>query len=226
MKILNISKTYQNKQVVQPTSIHLHPNSCLGLLGSNGAGKSTLIKLLLGLTLPDNNTEAKIYSDKIAYLPELPYLPKSLTARQIVMHAAAIHQVSSARVEEILNLVSLHSDYWDKPTTTFSKGMQQRTAIAFALVGNTPWLILDEPMSGLDALGRREILDIIIKLKGASTGILMCSHSVPDLVRACDHVAIMAHGKIHETITIHEHSLKEAEQLENRLAELSQRISS
>jgi len=224
MHIHKLSKSYKDKTVVQHASISLQEGSCLGLLGANGAGKSTFIKMILGLSMPDIPPEEPINHDAIAYLPELPYLPQNLTARQIVHHSANIHGIAEKQVNNTLKLVNLNAQYWDAPIRQFSKGMQQRTAIAFALVSNAKWLILDEPMSGLDALGRREILDIILRLKKQGTGILMCSHSVPDLVRVCDQIAIMVAGEIHETRTIHEHSLQEAEKLEQTLAEMNKMV--
>jgi len=95
--------------------------------------------------------------------------------------------------------------------------MKQRTAIASLLAGEPDWLILDEPMSGLDAMGRKQMLDVFEKQKSSNTSILMCSHSVTDLVRLCQQVHIMANGKICESIIISEHSMREAEHLEERL---------
>jgi len=222
MNITNLSKKYKNKVAVKDASIRLQKSMCIGLLGANGAGKSTFLKMILGLTIPDYTTDTPRYHDAMAYLPELPYLPQNLTARQIVTHSASIHHTPVAHVAQTLELVKLNKRDWDTPVRNFSKGMQQRTAIAFILVSKAEWLILDEPMSGLDALGRREILDIILRLKKEGMGILMCSHSVPDLVRACDQVVIMVTGELHETHKIYEHSLQEAENLELRLAEMNQ----
>jgi len=224
MNINNISKTYKNKTVVHHVSISIQEASCIGLLGANGAGKSTFIKMLLGLTLPNKPSSIPVYQDAVAYLPELPYLPQNLTAHQIVRHSANIHRIPDTYIDTTLQLVKLNKQHWNTPVRNFSKGMQQRTAIAFALVTKAKWLILDEPMSGLDALGRREILDVILHLKKQGVGILMCSHSVADLVRACDQVAIMVAGEIRETRQIHEHSLQEAEQLETSLAEMNQSV--
>ena len=106
---------------------------------------------------------------------------------------------------------------WSRPIGTYSKGMRQRAALAYALAGNPLWLVLDEPMSGLDAMGRKHILALLVKRKANGCGILICSHIAPDLVRLCDRVLIMANGEVRENVTIENHSMEETEYLENRL---------
>lgn len=225
MQFSQLSKTYNSKKAVDNASIELTSGSIHGLLGANGAGKSTLIKMLLGLVVPDSHPDAQnkksMIAEKVAYLPEHPVLPTSLSAIQIVSHAAKIRARSAASADATLERVGLNPDFWNKPVRTYSKGMLQRTAIAYALAGNVDWLVLDEPMSGLDALGRREILDVFMDIRSEGIGILMCSHSVPDLVRACDKISIMAKGVICETVDVVEHTLEEGARLEARLAELT-----
>ncbi len=219
MQFDHLTKSYNGRKAVCDVSIKIEPGSIYGLLGANGAGKTTLIKMLLGLVRQDS---ASVHQDmsqhRIAFLPEHPYLPLTLSAIQIVSHASKIRGLDSKEAEKTLERVNLNRDYWHKPVRDYSKGMQQRTAIAYALTGKVDWLILDEPMSGLDALGRRHMLDILLQIKKEGVGILMCSHSVPDLVRSCDKIHIMAKGRICETITIEEHSLQEADIIESKLA--------
>ena len=99
--------------------------------------------------------------------------------------------------------------------------MKQRASIAYALVGQPEWLILDEPMSGLDAMGRKQMLEVFKAYGKSGVSLLMCSHSVGDLVRLCDVVHIMSKGKLCESVTISEHSMSEAELLEERLTHWS-----
>lgn len=224
MLFSNLSKTYKGKYAVKDASIELQAGSIHGLLGANGAGKSTLIKMLLGLVVPDSvpsSDDLNMQAKKVAYLPEHSTLPTSLTAVQIVSHAAWIRTNTPNTASETLSRVGLDPEYWNKPVRTYSKGMLQRTAIAYALAGDIDWLILDEPMSGLDALGRKEMLDVFMDIRNGGIGILMCSHSVPDLVRACDTISIMAKGVICETVNVVEHTLEEGARLEARLAELT-----
>ena len=214
MDIKQLTKKYQDNQVFESIELHLLPGVAHGLLGANGAGKSTLIKIIMDLVFADSGQIVK--PESMSLLPENPYLPDNLTAYQIVSHACR-SQKASNQPDELLLEVQLKKEAWHKPIRTYSKGMKQRTAIAYALAGTPQWLILDEPMSGLDAMGRKQMLDIFQKRKDNGMTILMCSHSVTDLVRLCQQVHIMAAGKLCETFDIQEHSMHEAETLEQKL---------
>jgi len=220
VRLIEISKNYKDNIAVAPLSLEFDRGVSHGLLGANGAGKSTLIKMMLGLVLPDDG-HAEFDNEsfgQFSFLPEQAYLPSTMTAYQLLQYGRSITQDTKRRPEELLELVGLDQKAWRRPIHTYSKGMCQRTSIAYALIGNPSWLILDEPMSGLDALGRRHILDLLLQWRTDDRTILMSSHIVSDLVRLCDKVHIMAKGRFCETIDIHEHTLKEAEMLEARLA--------
>ena len=218
----NIKKNYAHKQILHDVSLQLQSNHITGLLGANGAGKSTLIKSLLRLIQINAGEINGLEHKKIGYLPEMVSLPSSSTPWQLIQLALSFKQSDANKTADLLQMVNIQDNKWHQPLRTFSKGMRQRVALAYALAGNPDWVILDEPMSGLDALGRRETLHIIKTIHQQGTGILICSHIVPDLVRICDDVLIISKGSIIKKQAIEQHSMQEAEALENFLAEIEE----
>ncbi len=214
MIIQDIQKTYNTTCVLDIPQLSLDKGKVHGLLGANGAGKSTLIKILTGLVYADQPQPLALGT--LTMLPENPYVPIHLTALQWVSHACRI-QKAGASPEELLQEVALKQDAWHKPVHTYSKGMKQRTAIAYALAGQPEWLVLDEPMSGLDAMGRQHLLRVFEKRNKQGISIVMCSHAVTDLVRLCDQIHIMANGRVCESVSIVEHTMAEVESVEERL---------
>ncbi|ATX79839.1 ABC-2 type transport system ATP-binding protein [Mariprofundus aestuarium] len=217
LTVTNLSKQYNHNLVVDDVSYSLHRGEAVGLLGANGAGKSTMIKSILGLVRPSRGT---IIHPELspAYLPELPQLPTSLSALALLRFKCSALGLDSALAEECLMEVNLSKKAYKQPIKQYSKGMRQRTALALTLCGNPMLVCLDEPMSGLDALGRVEILNLLKEKKKQGAAFLMSSHIVPDMVQLCDRVLIMAHGRICEDVLIQEHSLEEAMALEGKLA--------
>lgn len=214
----NIHKSYHHTVSLHDISLTLEAGRVTGLLGPNGAGKSTLIKCILGFIKPDQGNIAIAADTTIGYLPELAKIPRSLSAWQMIQLACQLtNSDSTEHISTLLNTVLLDQRHWHKPLATFSKGMRQRVALAYAIAGQPRWLVLDEPMSGLDAMGRRQFLDILLELNKQGTGMLICSHIVPDLVRLCDHVLLIHQGSIIDRIDISAHSMEEAAALENRL---------
>ncbi len=217
----NLVKTYHTKKALNGVSISLNPNEITGLFGTNGAGKSTLIKCMMNLISFDegsiHHNSEQPQNTHIGYLPELIQLPESISALQLIRHGLRLKQSDPNLAEESLTEVGLDSAFWNKPISTYSKGMRQRTGLAFALAGNPSWLVLDEPMSGLDAMGRKHVLELLKKRHKEQCGILICSHIVPDLVRLCDRILIMAAGEVRENFIVEKHSMEEAEHLESRL---------
>lgn len=178
-----------------------------GLLGPNGAGKSTTIKLLMGIIFPTAGSArmlGKPVSDvamhrDIGYLPEQPYFYDYLTATEVLDYFARFHGYSSAergeRVRKMLQKVGL--DTAGKiQLRKYSKGMLQRVGLAQAILHDPKLVILDEPMSGLDPVGRREVRDIILELKKAGKTILFSTHILPDAEMLCDRVGVIAGGKL------------------------------
>lgn len=217
LTVSNLSKDYRQRPAVADASLTVAAGEAVGLLGANGAGKSTLIKCIMGLV---HSSRGSIVHPGAApaYLPELPQLPVSLSALALLRFKCRACGLPSALAEESLRAVRLDSEAYGRPVRHCSKGMRQRVALALCLCGNPQLVCLDEPMSGLDALGRVEILNLLQQKKHEGAAFLMSSHIVADMVRLCDRVLIMAHGRICEEVTVREHSLAEATALEEKLA--------
>ena len=178
-----------------------------GLVGHNGAGKTTLIKTLIGLISPtrgsvrmfDGPANSPSVKAKIGYLPEAAYYYEFLRADEILRFYAGLFGLSGAaaerRIDEMLDLVGL-SDRREIRLRYFSKGMLQRIGIAQALINDPSLVIMDEPMSGLDPIGRKDVRDIILELRRRGKTIVFSSHILSDIESLCDHVAILAKGKL------------------------------
>jgi ABC-2 type transport system ATP-binding protein len=179
-----------------------------GFLGANGAGKTTTIKLLMRLMYPTSGTARILGSDvgdtrmhaRIGYLPEHPYFYDYLTAREFLEYCAELFGYDRAerkrRAVEQLSRVRLDEKAWDKQLRKFSKGMLQRVGLAQALVNDPEVVFLDEPMSGLDPIGRREVRDLIASLRQTGTTVFLCSHILSDIEVLCDRAAIMQRGRL------------------------------
>ena len=179
-----------------------------GFLGANGAGKSTTMKLLMRLIYPTTGRAAILGRDindvamhaRIGYLPEHPYFYDYLTAREFLEYCAELFGFTRhdcrQRAEELLARVRLDEASWDKQLRKFSKGMLQRVGLAQALVNDPEIVFLDEPMSGLDPVGRREIRDLIASLRQHGTTVFLCSHILADIEVLCDRAAILQRGRL------------------------------
>lgn len=182
-----------------------------GIIGPNGAGKSTTLKILMGFiaaTAGSAGIFGRPPSDSsvhqhIGYLPENPSLYENLTVVDHLYFAARTTNFRgsvAARVEEILARVDL-AQVAKLPIRRFSKGMTQRAALAYALFHEPELLVLDEPMSGLDPLGRQLVVDIIRDYHARGHTIIFCSHILTDVERICDRIAIMNHGELQTIAT-------------------------
>ncbi|HET6344050.1 MAG TPA: ABC transporter ATP-binding protein [Myxococcota bacterium] len=184
-----------------------------GFLGPNGAGKTTTIKILLGLMRPDTG-EARIGGHpshrpearaRLGFLPERAYYPAHFTARELVLQHAVLAGAGLAearrRAAEVLERTGL-APHADARLATFSKGMLQRAGLAQALVGDPDIVILDEPMSGLDPLGRRDVRQIMAALKDAGKTVFFSTHILPDVELICDRVAILVGGRVQRVGTL------------------------
>src|SRR5919199_298376 len=179
-----------------------------GFLGANGAGKSTTMKLLMRLIYPTAGRASILGQDigdikmhaRIGYLPEHPYFYDYLTAREFLEYCAELFGYTRAdcrqRAEDLLALVRLDEASWDKQLRKFSKGMLQRVGLAQALVNDPEIVFLDEPMSGLDPVGRREIRDLIASLRQRGATVFLCSHILADIEVLCDRAAILQKGRL------------------------------
>ncbi len=188
-------------------SLRVEEGEIFGFLGPNGAGKTTTLKLLMGLIFPTEGTariqgrsidDVAMHAD-IGYLPEQPYFYDYLTARELLDYYARFSGFSreqrNERVNRFLELVGLTAAA-DVQLRKFSKGMLQRAGIAQAIIHDPKVVFLDEPMSGLDAIGRREVRDIILKLKKEGRTVFFSTHILSDAELLCDRVAVLVNGKL------------------------------
>jgi ABC-2 type transport system ATP-binding protein len=192
---------------VDDLNLQVRQNEVFGLLGPNGSGKTTTIKMLLGLLHPTKGkalvlggegTDPKINS-RIGFLPEESYLYRYLNARETLDFYGRIFGLPSElrkmRVEALLDMVGLKA-VANRSVGTYSKGMARRIGLAQALINDPELLILDEPTTGLDPIGTRQIKDLILKLARRGKTILLCSHLLADVEDVCDRIAILYGGKI------------------------------
>lgn len=178
-----------------------------GLLGPNGAGKTTTLKILLGLLKPDKGEISILGKEvgnlsglaQIGFLPENPYFYSHLTGSEFLDFIAQLFSISKSerlkRKAELLKLVKLET-FADEPMHKYSKGMLQRLGIAQSLINEPALIFWDEPMSGLDPIGRRDVREILRDLKSKGKTVLMCSHLLPDINDLCDRVGILFKGKL------------------------------
>jgi ABC-2 type transport system ATP-binding protein len=216
LKVTALGKRYGELWAVRDAAFEIAGGEAVGLLGANGAGKSTMIKCIMGLV--HVTTGSAELTGPYAYLPEQPQLPPSLSALSLLAFKCRASRISVDQASAVLSEMRLSDTDIVRPLRQYSKGMRQRASLAFTLCGDPDLILLDEPMSGLDALGRAQILDVFKRHKARGAAILMSSHIVSDMVQLCDRVLVMAHGRICEAVSIEEHSLAEAKALESRLA--------
>ena len=200
---LNLKK----KRSLENLTLQVETGEVFGFLGPNGAGKSTTIKLLMRLIFPTSGT-ARILGksiddvrmhERIGYLPEQPYFYDYLTATEVLEYFARFHQMTEAdrheRVAKMLKKVGLETAKKIQ-LRKYSKGMLQRVGLAQAILHDPEVVVLDEPMSGLDPLGRREVRDIILELKRAGKTVLFSTHILTDAEMLCDRVGVIVGGKL------------------------------
>ena len=197
IKVEALNKSYHGKKVVDQISFEIEEGELFALLGSNGAGKSTTIKMMLNLVKKDSGEITFPQKQEIGYLPETPYFPPFLTGKEVLLYYGELQKIPKKELatecESLMEEVGLEND--GTKVRHYSKGMLQRLALAQALLGNPSILILDEPCAGLDAMGRIEMLDLILQLKKKGKTILMNSHILSDIEKVCDHGIIMKKGR-------------------------------
>ena len=194
-------------RAVESLSFEVRPGEIFGLLGPNGAGKTTTIKMLLGFVRPSSGraliggAEAGSLAARrnLGYLPENPSLYEFLRGDEYLVFAGCLSGLSRAearrRAAARLEQVGL-AGRADRPIRKFSKGMVQRLALAQALVGDPQTVILDEPMSGLDPIGRKDVRDVILKLREEGRTVLFSTHILSDVEQICDRVGILVDGRL------------------------------
>jgi ABC-2 type transport system ATP-binding protein len=202
-------KPFTGKKVeaVRGVSFEVRRGDIFGFLGPNGAGKTTTIKMLTGLIFPTGG-KATILGEqvpsseamgKVGFLPENPYVYPYLTPREFVSLCGRLNGMSGAHlareVERVIERVGIGYAI-DRRVGALSKGMLQRTGFAAAIVHSPELLILDEPMSGLDPVGRKEVRDLIVEEARAGRTVFFSSHILSDVELLCDHVCILRKGEV------------------------------
>ena len=192
---------------VDDLDLKIRTNEVFGLLGPNGSGKTTTLNMLLGLLYPTRGKALIFEGDgadpkinaRVGYLPEESYLYRYLTPRETLEFYGRLfglaRRVRKDRIEALLDMVGLKA-VANRPVGTFSKGMARRIGLAQALINDPDLLILDEPTTGLDPIGTRQIKDLILTLARRGKTILLCSHLLADVEDVCDRIAILYGGKV------------------------------
>lgn len=207
LEITGLEKSFNGKKVLDGVELQVPANSIYGFVGQNGAGKTTTMKIIMGLMKADAGSVSvcgqnvtfgqNLTNQYIGYLPDVPEFYEFMTPKEYLMFCGDITGMSksesTARAEELLELVGL--DGYNKRIKGFSRGMKQRLGIAQALFNKPKLLICDEPTSALDPVGRKEILDILVKAKEEST-IIFSTHILSDVERICDRIGFLHNGKI------------------------------
>ena len=197
----------KKKKILKGISLAVEEGEIFGYLGPNGAGKTTTIKCILGLIFPKKG-KIEIFGhssyslqakEQIGYLPENPYFYDYLTASEFLHFYSQLSLMKKKdkedKISSLLSLVSLEQSA-SLPLRKFSRGMLQRIGLAQALLNEPSLVLLDEPLGGLDPLGRKEIRDIIVKLKAEGKTVFLSSHILQDIEMICDRVAIIVNGQI------------------------------
>jgi len=221
IQFVEVHKTYPKqinrspaKHALKGVSFALKQGQTLGLIGQNGAGKSTSIRLIMAYMQADQGKVIVLQHEHndpalrrhIGYLPETSTFPPNLTCMELLRFAGRCCNMSGTLIEQRSKTLLTRLGIWDerkRRLSEYSKGMQQRASFAAALIHDPKLLILDEPMSGLDPIGRAEIIALIHDLRQQGKSILFCSHLLDDVERITDDVAILHQGHVlyHGTIT-------------------------
>jgi len=214
--IVDVTKMYAGRvHALQGVSMQVGRGELFGLLGPNGAGKSTLVKIMTTIVRPTTATGTILGAPighrptlaRVGYLPEHHRFPQYLTGRQCVEFFGAMSLMRRAdrkrRAAEMLEVVGMRS-WGDRRVGTYSKGMQQRTGLAAALVNDPQLVILDEPTDGVDPVGRREIRDLLVRMRDDGRTVFLNSHLLSEVELVCDRVAIMLKGKVERQGSLYE----------------------
>lgn len=208
LEIQGLYKKFGQNNIIKGLNLEVKENTIFGFIGENGAGKTTTMKMILGFLKPDSGV-IKVCGEKVSfgetktnrfigYLPDVPEYYGYMTPIEYLKLCGEITNMRKRDIktksEELLELVGL-SDYKKRKISKFSRGMKQRLGIAQALLNEPKLLICDEPTSALDPIGRKEILDILLKVKEKTT-VIFSTHILSDVERICDEIAILKDGKI------------------------------
>ena len=211
----NLTKIYRDfwgrekVRALKALDLEVNKGEIFGLLGPNGSGKTTTIKLLMGLLFPTSG-EALVFgksaadvnkNERIGFLPEESYLYRFLNADETLDFYGRLFSMSTEtrrrRIDELITLVGLQRDR-RRQLKEYSKGMTRRIGLAQALINDPELIVLDEPTTGLDPIGTRDMKDLILRLRDEGKTILMCSHLLADVQDVCDRIAILYKGELKE----------------------------
>ncbi|HZW81879.1 MAG TPA: ABC transporter ATP-binding protein [Candidatus Deferrimicrobium sp.] len=211
IEVSNLYKGFNGRNVLADVSLTLSKGQTLGLVGKNGAGKSTLIKIILGFLSPTSGS-VRVFgratttnSGLIGYLPEHASYHMVFSGKEYLTLLGKMSSVTDVhkRVSEVLDLVGMTNDA-NRRMSRYSKGMLQRIGLAQAILLDPSLLILDEPLTGLDPSGQKDLRDIILELQRRNKSILLCSHLLNEVERLCTQIAI-----IHNTAIVARGNIKE-----------------
>jgi ABC-2 type transport system ATP-binding protein len=210
----NLTKVYKDfwgrdkVRALDDLNLTIHRGEVFGLLGPNGSGKSTTIKLLLGLIFPTKGNASVLgepagssrINERIGFLPEESYLYRFLNGEETLHFYGRLFKIPrkelNRRVPELLDIVGLDAKSRKRKLREYSKGMARRIGLAQALINNPDLILLDEPTTGLDPIGTREMKDLILSLKAQGKTVLLCSHLLADVQDVCDRITILYRGKM------------------------------
>lgn len=231
VEIENLTKDYETgfwkkKKVraLDGLTLNVKPGRIFGFLGGNGAGKTTTIKILMRLLFPTAGGAKILGRDisdvtthsRIGYCPENPYFYDYLTARELMDYFGELFGFDAParrqKTGDLLTAVGLDEKDWNKQLRKFSKGMLQRVGLAQSLISDPEIVFLDEPMSGLDPIGRREVRELIAGLREKGTTVFMSTHILSDIEALCDEVAILRKGRLAATGNLDELLTRSGEQ--------------
>src|SRR6202789_2180377 len=214
VRIEHLSKVYKDfwgrdkVLALDDLSLEIHKGEVFGLLGPNGSGKSTTIKLLLGLIFPSSGSATILghpagstaINERIGFLPEESYLYRFLNGEETLKFYGRLFKIPrkelNRRVPELLDIVGLDNKARKRKLREYSKGMARRIGLAQALINNPDLILLDEPTTGLDPIGTREMKDLILSLKQQGKTVLLCSHLLADVQDVCDRITILFRGSM------------------------------
>ena len=210
----DLSKVYRDfwgrpkVTALEGLDLTIHRGEVFGLLGPNGSGKSTTIKLLLGLIFPTAGDAwilgqpagSSAINERIGFLPEESYLYKFLSGEETLRFYGKLFKIPKReldrRVPELLDVVGLDQKARKRKLREYSKGMARRIGLAQALINNPDLILLDEPTTGLDPIGTREMKDLVLSLKAQGKTVLLCSHLLADVQDVCDRITILFRGRM------------------------------
>lgn len=204
IELSNVGKSYRNQRALRAVSLSVAAGECVAIVGANGAGKTTLLRCLLDFTRPDEGTisiAGRSHLDPksravLSFLPERFMPPSYLKGDESLRLLAELHGacVDTTALRNTLARFEFPLEALSRPVRTYSKGMTQKLGLASIIVGRKPWIVLDEPMSGLDPQARHGVAQVIQEARQAGQGVLFTTHSLHDLESLCDRMLVLHNG--------------------------------